>query len=157
MEMWGFVFFYFTNLRFTPYIPLKWWVIFLKSWTSTSNFSNLTSSFVTSGWFTKSRTPIHMTQELKPIMKFEWICLWFTFVSSTHISPISAVYKLELHVAMKFHPKYHSLQWLSQLVYVIIRSYIVLYLSNENLIFYQEKSFVFYIVQTTYWTTVSKS
>ena len=52
VEMWSFGF-SFIHLRYIcPWIPLKWRVIiFLKSWTSTCYFSNLTSSSVTSGWF----------------------------------------------------------------------------------------------------------
>ena len=43
--------FFFINLRYILWIPLKWWVIFLKSWTSTDYFSNSTGSSVTSGRF----------------------------------------------------------------------------------------------------------
>ena len=40
------------NLRYIPWIPLKWWAILLKYWwTSTSYFSNSTGSSVTSGRF----------------------------------------------------------------------------------------------------------
>ena len=47
-----------------------------------------------------------------------------------------------------------SLQWLTQLVFVTIWSYAVLYLINENVIYvYQAKSFMFYNVWTIYWTS----
>ena len=39
--------FFFTNLRYSPWIPLKWLVICQKSWTSTGYFSNSLYSFVT--------------------------------------------------------------------------------------------------------------
>ena len=39
--------FSFTKLGYILWIPLKWSVIFLHSWTSTDYFSNSTSSFVT--------------------------------------------------------------------------------------------------------------
>ena len=42
--------------------------------------------------------------------------------------------------------------WLFHLVCVTIRSYVVLQLFNENVIFYQAKLFMFYNVQTIYWT-----
>ena len=44
--------FFFIKLRYILlHIPLKWWVIFMKSWTSTSYFSNLTGSSVASRRF----------------------------------------------------------------------------------------------------------
>ena len=55
---------------------------------------------------------------------------------------------------MNWIPDVH---WLSQLVCVTIRSYIVLYLFYEYVIFYQEKSFMFHNIWTTYWTFVCKN
>ena len=43
--------FSFIDLGYIPYIPLKWPVIFLQSWTSTGYFSNLTGSPATNCWF----------------------------------------------------------------------------------------------------------
>ena len=43
--------FSFMKLGYVPYFPLKWSVIFLQSWTSTSYFSNSTGSFVTNCQF----------------------------------------------------------------------------------------------------------
>ena len=42
---------FFINLRYILKIPLKWSVNFLKSWTSTGHFLNLTSSSVNNCWF----------------------------------------------------------------------------------------------------------
>ena len=39
--------FFLINLMYIPYILLKWWVVFLKSWTWTGYFSPSTSSSVT--------------------------------------------------------------------------------------------------------------
>ena len=50
-----------------------------------------------------------------------------------------------------------SLQWLSQLASVTIWRYTMLELYSENVIFYQADIFMFYNVQATYWTFVSKS
>ena len=38
--------FFYTNLRYIPWIPLTWLVILLRSWTSTGYFSNSTGSSV---------------------------------------------------------------------------------------------------------------
>ena len=43
--LWYFGFF--ANFRCIPFIPTKWWVLLLKSWTSNGCFSNPTSPFVT--------------------------------------------------------------------------------------------------------------
>jgi hypothetical protein len=48
--------FFLINVRHIPQIPLKWSVIFLNSWTSTSYCSNSTGSSVTSGWLV---VPVH--------------------------------------------------------------------------------------------------
>ena len=45
------------NLRYFLQIPLKWWVILLKSLTSTGYFSNSSSSSVTNHWFSLSPGP----------------------------------------------------------------------------------------------------
>jgi hypothetical protein len=45
--------FSYINLRYIPYIPLKWSVFLWKSWTSTGYFSNSTGSFVTNCWFSR--------------------------------------------------------------------------------------------------------
>ena len=44
---------FFINLRYILWISLKWWVIFLKCWTSTAYSSNRTSSSVASGRFSQ--------------------------------------------------------------------------------------------------------
>ena len=49
------------------------------------------------------------------------------------------------------------LHWLSLLVHVIIWGYAMLQLFNENVIFYQEKLFMLFNGQTTYWTFISKN
>ena len=51
-----------------------------------------------------------MTLELKSKFEIEMTCSWFAIASSTLVSPISAVYQLELRIAMEFYQKYHCLQ-----------------------------------------------
>ena len=46
----------FKILGYILYIPLKWSVIFVQSWTSTGHFSNSTGSFVTSCRFSPTST-----------------------------------------------------------------------------------------------------
>ena len=48
--------FFLINVRYIPYIPLKWWVIFfLRSWTSISYFSKL-NQFISGGGQTNPYT-----------------------------------------------------------------------------------------------------
>jgi hypothetical protein len=53
--LWSFGFFSFCNLRYILQIPLKWSVVFLKSWTLTGCFSNSIGSSVTSGRFSEKQ------------------------------------------------------------------------------------------------------
>ena len=65
-----------TNLICMLQIPLKWLVIFLKSWTSTGHFSSWTGSSVTSSRFSpfikiKHKLSTRLYTNIKPISKVQ--------------------------------------------------------------------------------------
>ena len=57
--------FSFIKLRYIPYIPPKWSVIFLQSWTSVAYFSNSTGSFVTNCQTMSMFDKFHLTFNFK--------------------------------------------------------------------------------------------
>ena len=74
--------FSFIKLGYIPYIPLKWSVIFLESWSSTGSFSNSIGSSVTNCRFSPIIGDYHSRLNSQP----NWVGDLYNHLTSTGIS-----------------------------------------------------------------------